>query len=78
MSWVEIWNRNPRCNEFVSWWGGEYEGNCERDPDHEGDHYDGLSWYDDEGQQAEPDSSYDVETGPNAIWRRCVRGMELK
>ena len=29
---------------------GEYEGECERPLGHEGDHCDGLSWYDDEAE----------------------------
>lgn len=43
----------PQCGRFVSWWSGEYEGNCELPKDHEpsGQHYDGLSWFDDEGEQ---------------------------
>ncbi len=36
------------CNYFVSWWDGEYEGNCELDKCHEGPHWDGLSWYNDD------------------------------
>ena len=36
------------CDEFIYWWDGEYEGNCERPLGHSGDHYDGVSWYDDE------------------------------
>lgn len=36
------------CNAFVSWWDGEYEGNCELPEDHEGDHFDGLSWFNDD------------------------------
>lgn len=38
------------CGEFVSWWEGEYEGTCELPPEHEGDHFDGLSWFDDDHQ----------------------------
>lgn len=38
-----------RCGKFVSWWEGEYEGFCERAEGHEGHHFDGLSWYDDDG-----------------------------
>lgn len=36
------------CGEFVYWWDGEYEGNCELADGHEGDHFDGLSWYNDD------------------------------
>lgn len=42
---------SDRCNAFVMWWDGEYEGNCILDPDHEGDHWDGVSWYDDDGKR---------------------------
>lgn len=68
MTWAKVWARAPRCNEFVSWWGGEYEGNCERDPEHEGDHYDGISWFDEKGNRGEEDPDYDVATGPRARW----------
>lgn len=36
------------CGRFVSWWAGEYEGNCELPDGHDGDHWDGLSWFDDD------------------------------
>jgi hypothetical protein len=39
------------CNEFVYWYDGEYEGNCELPSGHEGDHFDGISWYDDDGNE---------------------------
>jgi hypothetical protein len=39
------------CNYFVSWWDGEYEGNCELPENHEGPHYDGLSWYNDDWEE---------------------------
>lgn len=39
----------PVCGEFVSWWAGEYEGNCELLTGHDGDHYDGRSWFNDDG-----------------------------
>lgn len=37
-----------RCGELVYWWNGEYEGWCEREADHDGPHFDGTSWYDDD------------------------------
>lgn len=43
---------NP-CDKFVCWWDGEYEGHCERFEDHEGPHFDGLSWFDDDGDRAD-------------------------
>ena len=39
------------CRKFVFWWDGEYEGECELSKDHEGPHYDGLSWYDDDNEE---------------------------
>ena len=36
------------CSRFVYWWDGEYEGNCERPEGHDGDHWDGVSWFNDE------------------------------
>ena len=38
------------CNAFVYWWDGEYEGNCELLEGHTGDHYDGISWYNDDSE----------------------------
>jgi hypothetical protein len=69
-TWEEIARSTPMCGEFVSWWGGEYEGNCERPPDHENDHFDGMSWFNEHGEEGEPDPSYDVSAGPNARWQR--------
>ena len=37
------------CGRRVYWWDGEYEGECQLPKGHEGDHFDDLSWYDDEG-----------------------------
>lgn len=37
------------CGRFVSWWEGEYEGNCELAEGHDGPHFDGMSWYDEDG-----------------------------
>lgn len=37
------------CGRIVSWWDGEYVGGCELPSTHGGDHFDGSSWYDDEG-----------------------------
>lgn len=43
------------CRRFVSWWGSEYEGWCELTYQHPGDHYDGMSWFDDEGECTDDD-----------------------
>lgn len=44
------------CGAFVSWWEGEYEGNCELPEGHDGPHFDGLSWYDDDMEQVDEPS----------------------
>lgn len=33
------------CGAQMYAWDGEYDGECERERDHDGDHYDGVSWY---------------------------------
>jgi hypothetical protein len=38
------------CGRAVHWWDGEYEGECIRPSAHEGDHFDGASWYDNAGE----------------------------
>jgi len=43
-----------RCGKMVYWWDGEYEGGCELVTDHEGPHYDGLSWYNDDNEEVSP------------------------
>jgi hypothetical protein len=42
------------CGKFVYWWDGEYEGNCELADSHDGPHFDGLSWYDDDLDEVDP------------------------
>lgn len=41
------------CGKFVSWWNGEYEGTCELPEGHAGPHYDGISCFDNEGDEVE-------------------------
>lgn len=52
----------PACDQFVSWWDGEYEGNCELREDHPPDiHFDGMSWFDEWGEEiflSEKDQEY--------------------
>lgn len=36
------------CGHPIYWWDGEYDMNCILPINHEGDHFDGLTWYDDE------------------------------
>lgn len=43
----------PTCREPVSWWDGEYEGNCELAEGHDGDHFDGMSWYNDDHERTD-------------------------
>jgi hypothetical protein len=43
------------CGREVSWWCGEYEGECELPAGHSGDHYDGLSWYNDDQECTDDD-----------------------
>lgn len=38
------------CGHTVIWWDGEYEGECDRPKGHEGAHSDGLSHWDDDGE----------------------------
>lgn len=46
------------CHARVVWWSGEYEGECARPDGHGGPHYDGLSWFDDGGEEVEaPDDA---------------------
>jgi len=50
------------CYAFVSWWNGEYEGNCELPPNHEGDHWDGLSWFrEEDGEMICTDDEHEKE-----------------
>ncbi len=41
------------CGKAVYWWDGEYEGECELPVGHEGDHFDGLSWFNDDGERTD-------------------------
>jgi hypothetical protein len=45
---IERMTTERSCARFVYWWNGEYEGYCELPEHHEGDHFDGLSWFDDD------------------------------
>jgi len=33
---------------MVYWWDGEYEGECNLEANHNRDHTDGISWWNDE------------------------------
>jgi hypothetical protein len=41
------------CSRSVYWWDGEYEGECVLPEGHGVVHYDGLSFYDDDGAEVE-------------------------
>lgn len=58
------------CGRFISWWDGEYEGNCQLAAGHEGCHFDNMTWFDDEGleQHGYPPPLYQPEVDPA---RRC-------
>lgn len=47
-----------QCGVTVYWWDGEYEGECELPEGHDGPHFDGMSWYDDDNQEVDaPDKA---------------------
>lgn len=50
---VALFPDPPLCGKFVTWWNGEYEGNCELRPHQDSPHFDGQSWYDDEGNEVD-------------------------
>lgn len=41
------------CNKSISWWDGEYDGECELPKGHQGPHYDGMSCFTDDGDEVE-------------------------
>jgi hypothetical protein len=38
------------CAAPVYWWEGEYDMACELPEGHDGPHFDGLSWFNDENE----------------------------
>lgn len=53
---------NDLCGKTVYWWDGEYEGSCELADGHDGNHFDGLSYYDDDmNEQDGPGAAARVE-----------------
>jgi hypothetical protein len=49
------------CGRHVYWWDGEYDGNCGLPEGHEGPHFDGLSWFDDDNHEVdEPEQAPDA------------------
>jgi hypothetical protein len=57
------------CRKIVFWWDGEYEGECELPDKHDGPHYDGLSWFDDNGNEV------DEPADPLVHCQRCPEAM---
>lgn len=56
---------NRVCGHLVYWWDGEYEGECELPAGHDGPHFDGLSWFDDDNQEVDPPAGAErSEDGP--------------
>lgn len=46
------------CGKYLCKWDGEYEGQCGLPKGHRWPHFDGLTWFDDEGLDAEvPDEA---------------------
>jgi hypothetical protein len=43
------------CGKLVIWWDGEYEGECELPEGRAGDHFDGLSWFNDDLENTDLD-----------------------
>jgi hypothetical protein len=43
----------------VFWWAGEYEGECKLPAGHDGPHFDGLHWFNDEGDEVPPPEDND-------------------
>jgi hypothetical protein len=54
----------PACGKFVYWWDGEYEGNCELPSGHDGPHFDGLSWFNDDNEMVEEPDAKDRAAHP--------------
>lgn len=63
-----------RCNEFVSWWDGEYEGNCEMPEGHRPSnlHYDGMSYFDDDGDEVREE---DIPVEIRWRWSRILAAL---
>lgn len=62
------------CDATVSWWGGEYEGDCELSPEHDGDHFDGISWWDDD-ERCTDEAHEDWTTVPTEMLRMYLHAM---
>lgn len=52
------------CGAFVSWWDGEYEGNCCLPDGHDGPHYDGVSWFNEDREEVNPPELPDRRRSP--------------
>lgn len=49
------------CGKYWSRWDGEYEGDCVLEPHLTGNHWDGMSWFDDEFNEVRDPSPEDQE-----------------
>lgn len=52
-------SESPACGRAVFWWAGEYEGECKLPAGHDGPHFDGLHWFNDEGDEVPPPEDND-------------------
>lgn len=61
------------CGRLVSWWDGEYEGNCVMPEDHTPTnlHYDGMVYFDEDHEEV-PEESIPVDV--RREWSRILSG----
>jgi hypothetical protein len=48
---VEVADVTEACGAPVYWWDGEYDNNCQLPDGHDGPHFDGLSWFNDDNEE---------------------------
>lgn len=53
---------SAHCPSRVYWWDGEYEGECGLPEGHNGPHYDGLSWWNDDGESVDEPEAQSQDT----------------
>jgi len=60
---------------LVSWWDGEYEGNCEMPEGHSPDnlHYDGMAYFDDDHEEVREE---DVPADIRREWSRILAAKD--
>lgn len=61
------------CGQLVSWWDGEYEGNCVMPEGHAPTnlHYDGMSYFDDDHEEVLEES---IPADVRREWSRILSG----